>query len=119
MIRRYPGTRRKTRIRDFCAAEQAAIVEHKYYLSLRRGHDVGEKAAVVHWNLFHSRRWRHQRDSAAQCEEMQRHRWIESEKAGRDLGESAYLDWVRCHAAEWRRHRSDEYAGFPRRPVSG
>lgn len=38
----------------------------------------------------------------AQCEEMQKHRWIESEKAGRDLGESAYLDWVRKYAKVFR-----------------
>ena len=29
-----------------------------------------------------------------QKEEMAKHRWIESEKAGRDLGDAAYLDWV-------------------------
>lgn len=38
----------------------------------------------------------------AQCKEMQKHRWIESEKAGRDLGESAYLDWVRKYAKNFR-----------------
>lgn len=38
----------------------------------------------------------------AQCEEMQKHRWIESEKAGHDLGESAYLDWVRKYAKSFR-----------------
>jgi hypothetical protein len=30
-------------------------------------------------------------------EEAQRHKWIESEKAGRDLGESAIRCWVREH----------------------
>lgn len=38
----------------------------------------------------------------AQCNEMQKHRWLESEKAGRDLGESAYLDWVRKYAKIFR-----------------
>lgn len=38
----------------------------------------------------------------AQCEEMRKHRWIESEKAGRDLGESVYLDWVKKHAKNFR-----------------
>ena len=29
-----------------------------------------------------------------QCEEIRKHRWIESEKAGRDLGKEAEMDWV-------------------------
>ena len=38
----------------------------------------------------------------AQIEEMKKHRWIESEKAGRDLGEAAYLDWIKNHAKAFR-----------------
>jgi len=30
----------------------------------------------------------------AQMDEIKKHRWIESEKAGEDLGQSAILDWV-------------------------
>jgi hypothetical protein len=29
-----------------------------------------------------------------QIEEMSKHKWIESEKAGYDLGQDAMLDWV-------------------------
>jgi hypothetical protein len=29
-----------------------------------------------------------------QVEEMQKHKWLESEKAGADLGDVAFLDWV-------------------------
>lgn len=37
--------------------------------------------------------------SVHQCgeEEAQRYKWIESEKAGRDLGESAIRTWIRQH----------------------
>lgn len=39
-----------------------------------------------------------------ELEEINRHKWLESEKAGRDLGfEWALLDWVRRHRSEWRR----------------
>lgn len=38
----------------------------------------------------------------AQCTEMQKHKWIESEKAGFDLGESACLDWVKKYAKIFR-----------------
>jgi hypothetical protein len=42
-------------------------------------------------------------------EEAKRHKWIESEKAGRDLGESAIRYWVRAHwngflRARWLEH---------------
>ncbi len=41
--------------------------------------------------------------------EALRHKWIESEKAGRDLGESAILSWVKAHwngflRARWIEH---------------
>ena len=37
-----------------------------------------------------------------QCEEIRKHRWIESEKAGYDLGKSAELDWVSKWAKSYR-----------------
>ncbi len=40
-------------------------------------------------------------------EEILRHKWIESEKAGRDIGfEKALLDWVVKHRASWRESRA-------------
>ena len=39
---------------------------------------------------------------AAQKEEMLRHKWIESEKAGHDLGDSVMVQWAKEHGAEWR-----------------
>ena len=35
--------------------------------------------------------------------EIKKHRWIESEKAKRDLGKDAELDWIRRFAADFRR----------------
>jgi hypothetical protein len=37
-----------------------------------------------------------------QAEEILRHKWIESEKAGRDLGEEAVYDWIDRYAARFR-----------------
>lgn len=37
-----------------------------------------------------------------QIEEMQRYKWIESEKAGKDLGEAALLEWVKKYAKLFR-----------------
>jgi hypothetical protein len=34
--------------------------------------------------------------------EMEKHRWIESEKRNCDLGSSAYLDWIMRYGKIWR-----------------
>ena len=46
------------------------------------------------------------REFQAEREEILRHKWIESEKAGRDVGfEQALTDWIINHRASWRRAR--------------
>jgi len=46
------------------------------------------------------------REFQAEREEILRHKWIESEKAGRDIGfESALTDWIIKHRAQWRKSR--------------
>jgi hypothetical protein len=43
----------------------------------------------------------------AEREEILRHKWIESEKKGKDIGfERALLDWIRKHRENWRSTRS-------------
>lgn len=43
----------------------------------------------------------------AEREEILKHKWIESEKEGRDIGfERALLDWIRNHRESWRETRS-------------
>jgi hypothetical protein len=42
----------------------------------------------------------------AEREEILRHKWIESEKAGHDIGfERALLDWTIRHRSAWQEHR--------------
>lgn len=38
----------------------------------------------------------------AQLHEIDKHKWIESEKAGKCLGDSAVLDWIKKYAKEFR-----------------
>lgn len=38
----------------------------------------------------------------AQVHEIEIHKWIESEKAGKDLGKSAIESWIRYHAKAFR-----------------
>jgi hypothetical protein len=49
------------------------------------------------------------REFLAEREEILRHKWIESEKAGSDIGfERALLDWIRKHRDYWRSARREE-----------
>jgi hypothetical protein len=46
------------------------------------------------------------REFQAEREEILRHKWIESEKAGRDIGfERALTDWIIKHRSKWRKAR--------------
>ncbi len=46
------------------------------------------------------------REFLAEREEILRHKWIESEKVGYDIGfERALLDWIVKHRSNWRRSR--------------
>ncbi|MBC8326684.1 MAG: hypothetical protein ACKJR1_00430 [Limisphaerales bacterium] len=46
------------------------------------------------------------REFLAEREEILRHKWIESEKAGIDVGfEEALTGWMLKHRSEWRKRR--------------
>jgi hypothetical protein len=46
------------------------------------------------------------REFQAEREEILKHKWIESEKAGRDIGfERALTDWIVKHRSKWRKNR--------------
>ncbi|VVM07187.1 hypothetical protein MAMC_01485 [Methylacidimicrobium cyclopophantes] len=49
------------------------------------------------------------REYLEEREEILKHKWLESEKQGRDIGfEKALLDWILHHRAAWREHRRHE-----------
>ncbi|MEM6885654.1 MAG: hypothetical protein AAF571_11530 [Verrucomicrobiota bacterium] len=46
------------------------------------------------------------REFLSEREEILKHKWIESEKVGYDIGfEKALLDWIVQHRAHWRSER--------------
>ena len=46
------------------------------------------------------------REFQAEREEILKHKWIESEKQGHDIGfERALTDWIMKHRAKWRKSR--------------
>jgi hypothetical protein len=49
------------------------------------------------------------REFQAEREEILRHKWIESEKVGHDIGfERALTDWIVKHRAKWRKARQQQ-----------
>ena len=45
----------------------------------------------------------------AERNEILKHKWIESEKVGSDIGfEKALLDWIQKHRSNWRNFRKNE-----------
>ena len=45
----------------------------------------------------------------AERSEILKHKWIESEKAGSDIGfEKALLDWIQKHRSNWRNFRKNK-----------
>ena len=47
------------------------------------------------------------REFMAEREEILKHKWIESEKAGCDIGfEHALTDWIVKHRTKWRKERT-------------
>lgn len=42
-------------------------------------------------------------------EEIRKHKWIESEKKGRDIGfATAAIDWIKNHSQEWLKYHREE-----------
>jgi hypothetical protein len=51
------------------------------------------------------------REFQAEREEILKHKWIESEKAGYDIGfEQALTDWIVKHRSKWRKSRQTTHS---------
>ena len=78
-------------------AELQAILEHKRVLSLLRGVEVGLEEAIEHFVEHVEMDWRlekQRRDLAEEREEIEKHKFLCSEREGRDIGRSrAAEEW--------------------------
>ncbi len=86
-------------------AEERAVERHRQALSEKAGHEVSFKDALADWLKNCACAWREGRQAkmlARQREEILRYKWIESEKAQRDVGKQPVVDWIRKYAAQWR-----------------
>ena len=62
----------------------------------------GEQSQVVKNSVLY-------KEFLAEREEILKHKWIESEKAGSDIGfEKALLDWIVKYRSNWRDRRMKE-----------
>ena len=49
------------------------------------------------------------REYRLEIDEIDRHKWLQSEKAGHDIGwDAALFDWIMNHRAAWLRHRRQQ-----------
>ena len=66
--------------------------------TLTKENDDGSSEFVKHSSLY--------QEFLAEREEILKHKWIESERLGHDIGfEPALLDWIRKHRDGWRAAR--------------
>jgi hypothetical protein len=76
---------------------------HKKVLSYTTMSNVAKVSAMANDLLKNSSLYR---EFQAEREEILRHKWIESEKAGHDIGfERALTDWIIKHRSAWRKAR--------------
>ncbi len=76
------------------------------------GESSGNRDFVKQSNLY--------QEFLAEREEILKHKWIESERLGYDIGfERALLDWIRKHRDSWRAARRAQLAtgAAPASPV--
>jgi hypothetical protein len=67
-------------------------------MSEKRDTNTDAQSIAQHSDLY--------REFLAEREQILRHKWLESEKAGYDIGfERALLDWIVKHRSEWRQRR--------------
>jgi hypothetical protein len=76
---------------------------HKKVLSYTTMSNAAKVSAMANDLLKNSSLYR---EFQAEREEILRHKWIESEKAGHDIGfERALTDWIIKHRSAWRKTR--------------
>jgi len=97
------------RKKDLTGAELSAVTKLHDEMEKAGGRKVTFEEAMAEWVKNVRQAWLHKKqkeDNEAQKLEIERHKWIESQKAGRDIGErEAIQDWVNKYAPVWRKER--------------
>lgn len=98
-------------------AELQAILEHRRTMSAAHGVTVSLEEAIKHFVEHYEFDWlreKQRRDMTAQRQEIEKHKYLQSEKEGRDIGKArAAEEWCAKYAPIWRaEHESLERNGF-------
>jgi len=98
-------------------AELQAILDHKRNMSVVHGVEVSLEEAIEHFIEHYEFDWMREKqrgDLAEQRKEIEKHKYLRSEKEGRDIGKAcAAEEWCAKYAHIWRaEHESLERNGF-------
>lgn len=98
-------------------AELQAILDHKRSMSVVRGREISLEDAIAHFIEHYELDWmreKQRRDLAEQRHEIEKHKYLRSEKEGHDIGKArAAEEWCDKYAPIWRaEHESLERNGF-------
>lgn len=97
---------------DMTRHEVRAVEEHQIRMEQDQGAPIPFEIARADWLANHAVPWRQKRHAKMlqmQREEMLKYKWIESQKAHKDLGKEIALEWIEKHAAKWRQWYDENY----------
>ncbi len=93
-------------LNDYMPSERRAIIRYCCELGMEFSHEIDFTEIVHDWEESASAKWRRAKmrvDGQKQLKEIERHKYIVSQKLGYDIGwERAATDWIASYAAEWR-----------------
>ena len=102
---------------DLIPSELGAIETHKYFLSEKEGREISFDEAMADFLHNYKADFLSKKlfeDNQKQHQEIQKYKWIESEKAGHDIGKAkAAMEWIEKYGSIWREERESlEKNGF-------
>src|SRR5437016_3800072 len=110
----------KDPLADMMRSRREEIEKYRWIESERVGCDIGWTRAEREWRRKHARAWREWLRGSGkvhpimeliwtQQEEIEKFKWIESERRGEDIGwERAVREWCRFHYESWHYHIVNE-----------
>jgi len=99
---------------EMLRAQREEIEKYRWLESEKSGEDIGWERASEEWKWKHFGAWKRSMQQHGgehpvlaiirfQQDEIERYKWIESEKRGYDIGWSrAVMEWQEKHYPEWR-----------------
>ena len=115
---------------ELLRAQREEIEKYRWIESEKAGEDIGWERAAVEWKNKYLAAWRRSVQERGgehplsvivrfQQEEIERYKWIESEKRGYDIGwDRAVQEWQEKHYPEWKDYAlQDSIDARPRTPA--